>query len=146
MPQNRPPAPAGFATQSLSGNSFALAGASSSASMTNLDLAVNFDGAGNSSAMFDFTVSNLGIGSSGQGSNLLLNGATYSVDNPNNPNLGRGELLQVPSGFFNNFPVQSDAMVFYLIDTNKFVAIEELGLSASGIMFFDADQPPPLTP
>ena len=124
----------GITLQSLSGNSIGLAGGSSSASMTNLDLAVNFDGAGNYMALFDFTVSNLGVGSSGQGENVLLNGATYRIDDAN---LGRGQLQQVPSGFFNNFPVQADAMSFYMIGPNQFVAIEELGLSPSGIMFFD---------
>jgi hypothetical protein len=102
--------------------------------MTNLDLAVNYDGAGDYTAMFDFTVSNTGVGANGQGQSILLNGATYHIVDAN---LGRGDLLQVPSGFFNNFPVQSDAMAFYLIGPNQFVAIEELGLSPSGIMFFD---------
>jgi hypothetical protein len=128
------PAAGSFTLQALSGNSIALAGASSSSSMTNLDLAVNYDGAGNYSAMFDFTVSNLSVGTNGQGQSVLLNGATYRVDDAI---LGRGELLQVPSGFFNNFPVQSDAMSFYMIGPNQFVAIEELGFSPSGIMFFD---------
>lgn len=128
-------APAGaFTLQSLSGNSIALAGGSASSLMTNLDLAVNYDGAGDYTAMFDFTVSNTGVGANGQGQSILLNGATYHIVDAN---LGRGDLLQVPSGFFNNFPVQSDAMAFYLIGPNQFVAIEELGLSPSGIMFFD---------
>jgi len=126
----------GFTLQSISGNSIAVAGASSSSSMTNLDLAVNYDGAGNYIAMFDFTVSNLSVGLNGQGTNVLLNGATYQILDAN---LGRGELLQVPSGFFNKFPVQSDKMSFYLIGPNQFVAIEDTGLSPSGIMFFDPE-------
>jgi hypothetical protein len=128
------PSTGGFSAHSLSGNSIALAGGTSSSSMTNLDLAVNFDGAGNFSAEFDFTLSNLSVGLNGQGQNVALSGSTYQV---HDAGLGRGELFQVPSGFFNDFPSQPDQMSFYLIGPNQFVAMEDAGLSPSGIMFFD---------
>jgi hypothetical protein len=127
-------APGNFSLATLFGNSIGLAGASSTSSMTNLDLAFNTDGAGNYMALFDFTVSNLTVGSNGQGQGVALNGATYQLDDSM---LGRGELLQVPSGFFNNFPVQGDKMSFYIIGPRSFVAIEDGGLSPTGIMFFD---------
>jgi hypothetical protein len=124
----------GFQTSSLAGNSIAVAGGTSISSMTNLDLAFNFDGAGNYSAEFDFTLPNLSIGTNGQGQNIALNGSTYQVYDVG---LGRGELLQVPSGLFNHFPSQTDQMSFYLVGQNHFVAIEDAGISQSGIMFFD---------
>jgi len=140
VPQNVPNG--GFSLQSLSGNSIALNGATSSPSTANSDLAVNFDGAGNFTAMFDFTVPNLTIGSNGQGSNIPLNGSTYNfVDT----SLGHGLLLGIPSGFFNNFPVNSnDGMVFYLIQPNQLVAIEDQGFSSSDIMFFEPQAQPPI--
>jgi hypothetical protein len=103
--------------------------------MTNLDFSANFDGAGNLTAEFDFTLPNLGVGTNGQGQNVAWIGSTYNLDSANP---GRGEILNVPSGFFNNFPVNAtDKMSFYLIGPSQFVAIEDLGLSPSGIMFFD---------
>jgi len=128
---------AGFSLQSLSGKSIGLAGGSSNSSMANLDLAVNFDGAGNYATELDFTISNTSVGTNGQGQNFVLNAntcaCTYQLEDPS---LGRGELGMI-SSFFDHFPNQSDTVSFYLIAPNQFVAIEDLGLSPSGILFFD---------
>lgn len=130
----------GFTLQSLSGNSIGLAGGSSTSSMANLDFAANYDGVGDFSAELDFTSPNPGIG---QGTNFMMNTntcpCTYQIDNPN---LGHGT-LGVISSFFNNVPNQSDSVSFYLIGLNQLVAIENLGLSPSDILFFDPQFPTP---
>jgi hypothetical protein len=130
----------GFTLQSLSGNLIGLGGGSSNSSQANLDFAANFDGAGNYSAELDFTVDSPSLGTNLQGTNFALNGnncnCTYQMDPNANPNLGHGT-FGVISSFFGNFPNQGDEVSFYLVGLNQFVAIEDLGLSPSGILFFD---------
>lgn len=126
-----------FTLQSLSGNMIGVGGATSSPSMANLDFAGNADGNGNFTALFDFTVPNLSVGLNGQGVDGPLSGFTFQIDNPA---AGHGLWSQVPSGFFNNFPIKTDQMSFYLVGPNQFVAIEDLGFSPSGIIFFENQQ------
>jgi hypothetical protein len=135
--------PGNFSLATLTGNSIMLGGATSSSSLTNLDMGATFIVQGNQgtfSGEFDFTLANLGIGANGQGQNVLLlppPPSTFGVDDPTS---GHGELTQIPSGFFNDFPVQADSMSFYIIGPNQFVAIEDLGLSSCDILFFDPQQ------
>jgi hypothetical protein len=154
MLQAAMPAP-GFTSLALSGNSIGLAGATSSSSLTNLDIAVNFVAdtnpkdppGGNYSGEFDFTLQNpnFSVGTNGQGVNAPWKGPAgptiYGIDVAS---LGHGEISQVPSGLFNNFPIQADSMSFFLIGPNQLVAIEDTGLSPCGIMFFDPQNPVPV--
>ena len=133
VPQSAGP----FSLASLAGNALGLTGASSNASIPNLDMAINFAGGTTAPSSYtgvaDLTTSNTGIGSGGQASGAQLSGP-YIVDDAN---LGHGR-IGFAGGVFGNFSAnQTDIASFYLIGPNQFVAIETSGLGPSGVLSVD---------
>jgi len=123
----------------LSGNAVGVAGASSEASIPNIDFALNLAAGAaspaNYSAMIDLTTSNLGVGASGQVADVPLS-SEYIIDDAN---LGRGR-MGFTGGVFGNFSDPStDIASIYLVGPNQFVAIEQSGIGPSGILFFDPE-------
>ena len=130
VPQAAPP----FSTQSdLSGNFIALGGGSPISSVTNFDMAANFDGTSSYSAQGDLTTSNTSLGANGQVPNFAVGGA-FRLDDAN---LGRGEMQLLGGLLGDRNSFATDLVSFYLIRPNQFVAISETSGVPSGVLFFD---------